>query len=1720
MSKSTTPNIISKNENVKNFFEKYNETKGETERKELANVFLYSEGFEVTEDMIKDLWESMKESKKKFEEATSKKEKLKYKKEFECYFALSKELDLVHKLTDQEIKELKEDQETINNAVRDFKNIKPEDLKSPISRKMFFELQIDGETDLLNATNSKIEDLLSLWTTELIIDENEVDETDENKNVENNNTEKKWESKTPETDKNEDKSEKKTEKKEEWKKERRESNKESEKEKLRKAHISLEEKLNYQHRHPGSSIELTDKYEIIERLNTLEVGDRITFKDGYSITITGKKHGKYQIRFDGTPSLSAEWHKGEAWWNLNELLKISNTTIDDIRQLNIPFNLGKKPKKTKTEWTGTTTGPTEGPTGPTEGPTEGPTGPTEGPTGPTEGPNGPTEGPTGPTEGPTGPTDGPNGPTEGPTGPTEGPTEPTEGPTGPTEGPTEPTEGPTGPTEGPTGPTEGPTGPTEGPTGPTDGPNGPTDGPNGPTDEPTDDQEGKYAFKINSVISDTKSVHEEEARLIAEETLRSDYAKVSKWNVFKRWQYFLQRGKMRKKLIKDYLENASKSAFGDNVENAADRHSREKGLKLWEINTVTTLTSIKEINELAIKFIKWEVTEAEFKTEFDNICANNTQLKDSLKDIEYKGTNILQNLKYEKEQYELVNELARDLENWTNLGAITSKIENFITKYQQSPDFLKNIQGNLDKKALDKLKKYFKHQAAIRKSALKNLEIKLDILNKGKWAYEIDNSDREKGWIQSLGKKLDKIPWYLQVPGYAWVGILLWLAWWPLWLWVVGTSVLTTTAFATTSGFTNFVKKWTHYTKEQNTHEKNLTRDYDNEQIQIAQWQQDLTKKWAKNWWKRYKARRQLELYSESTQKNIIKTKDVSNDILNISTSLRPLSSADEKMLRSLLLLGKTRLDAYHKTGHNFLASNSAADIEKDMNGLHRALMLWAEKLWIKFEDIDKIQITAKWATIGYDDMMNELFEDYNNSTKRFRSERRWLAGKYWVWHFALSAGTAVALQYIMWTGIFAKETTTQWVDVNKSAEWSDNFWLGKYSLWEGNNIQTTVSDQLWGLWDKAEVIWHYWAWTDATLLKAGSILNDPTHYNNHIESVIDQIKNLWLTPDQKDVFIKQLTERPWEADWAKAFTNDFLQWDRCADWILQIAKWLEASHSEIVPQLIYDGGQSVAWTTLHNVWERVFSVWLEITDKVGQEVAGSGTTWYVPIVSFANTFKKRPKIEDQQKVKDDTPNKPKDTTDKKWDQPRKRADIPVDHPTPADPKDPDGWHKDDYPKRKDIWKKYWEIKKKVTRWQKVWVIDSEDLWTEYPGKWKMPSERDAAKWILKNWEKANDLGKKALLNEEDNKQLQQLDWNESAQLKYLEEQIKKDREAVKKSEEKEAFDHVLKEIYKRMPKYLADIFWEKDASFLNALPTPERIHLVSDRDYVNIAWDGSSIWVFRSVNWDIYVGKSFLEKYGKWEIAKQYPTLLFHLKHILIHEMIHSMSVLNYSDTEKTGKKESDFLPRRVWLRRLKFDKKTGTFLSDDGVGLNEASTETLTWEILERWYKEEGLDLKTTKVKESYLSYWDYVEVLNLIEKTDKGIEKKDFWKAMLIRKRAKEEHVEVDTPLYGLISKINWADKEWNKIERPSYYTIIMNILDFKNTHESIYLGSFNVSFLKEFIKTKDINYIKKAIPADKMKDVFSKTILNSEGTDFKKEILDAYNKPLRRDKHLVK
>ena len=737
-------------------------------------------------------------------------------------------------------------------------------------------------------------------------------------------------------------------------------------------------------------------------------------------------------------------------------------------------------------------------------------------------------------------------------------------------------------------------------------------------------------------MSDTQNIHEEQARLAAEEALKAKYADISKRNLFKKGAYFLQRGRKRKKFIKDFMKNASQDAFGDQVENAASRHSRELQNGLKTIDQKAELVSIPELNLLSRGFIEGSIDEETFQKQFNSLLETNPKIKAALKEMTYKGTDILQNLKLEKEQYQLINELAQTLDTWGNVDQVSEKIEQFIQKNQQNPDFLNAISSNLDKKDLERLKKYFHHQKAVRKIALENLQIKLKVLTGGKSAYQIDNSENEKSRVHKFWKKLDKIPRYLQVPGYAGAGVLLGLAGGPLGLGVVGTSILTTSTFAATSGFTNFIKKRTHYTKEHNTHEKNLTHDFDAEQIKIAQWQQDLEKKWAKNRRTRYKAKRQLDLYNNSTQKDIIKTEDFTKDLLEFATSLRPLTPWDREALTHLLMEGKARLDAYYETGHNFLASSSKEVVESDMLKLHKALQLWAEKLGIIYDDDNQILISkseeGEEQEISYKPIKEQLLTDYSSANKHFKSQRRRLASKYGVGSAALSAGTAIGMQYMMGTGMFSTESVSHTVSSTSNASSNANFNLWSHQLAEGNQIHSTVADQFSSLGDKANVVAHYGAGTDATLVRAGSQALWESAYQAKVNAVADQIKHLALSPDQKASFLKELTNRPWEMDRSKAFTNDYLQGDRCAEGLLQMAKGLaDSGNQTLIPNLAYDAGRSIAGNTLHNLGERSFNLGLEITTQAVQNQPGSWSTRFVPIVSFFNTFKKNPKSEEKQ---------------------------------------------------------------------------------------------------------------------------------------------------------------------------------------------------------------------------------------------------------------------------------------------------------------------------------------------------------------------------------------------------------------------------------------------------------------------------------------------------------
>ena len=763
----------------------------------------------------------------------------------------------------------------------------------------------------------------------------------------------------------------------------------------------------------------------------------------------------------------------------------------------------------------------------------------------------------------------------------------------------------------------------------------PTEDKNSQKPKDWENKASEYVFDLSAVLSDTQNIHEEQARLAAEELLKAKYADIGKRNLFKKGAYFLQRGRKRKKFIKDFMKNASQDAFGNQVENAASRHSRELQNGLKTIDQKAELVSIPELNLLSRGFIEGSIDEAIFQNQFNSLLETNPKIKAALKEMTYKGTDILQNLKLEKEQYQLVNELAQTLDKWGNVDQVSEKIEQFIQKNQQNPDFLKAISSDLDKKDLEGLKKYFHHQKAVRKMALKNLQIKLKVLTGGKSAYQIDNSANEKGWIHKLGKKLDKIPRYLQVPGYAGAGVLLGLAGGPLGLGVVGTSILTTSTFAATSGFTNFIKKRTHYTKEHNTHEKNLTHDFDAEQTKITQWQADLEKKWAKNWRTRYKAKRQLDLYNNSTQKDIIKTEDFTKDLLWFSTSLRPLTPWDREALTHLLMQGKARLDAYYETGHNFLASSSKEVVESDMLKLHRALQLWAEKLGIIYDD-DKQSLISKSEEgeqeISYKHIKEQLLTDYSSANKHFKSQRRRLASKYGIGSAALSAGTAVGMQYMMGTGMFSTESVSHTVSSTSNASSNANFNLWSHQLAEGNQIHSTVADQFSSLGDKANVVAHYGAGTDATLVRAGSQALWESAYQAKVNAVADQIKHLALSPDQKASFLKELTNRPWEMDRSKAFTNDYLQGDRCAEGLLQMAKGLaDSGNQTLIPDLAYDAGRSIAGNTLHSMGERSFNLGLEITTQAVQNQPGSWSTRFVPIVSFFNTFKKNPKSEEKQ---------------------------------------------------------------------------------------------------------------------------------------------------------------------------------------------------------------------------------------------------------------------------------------------------------------------------------------------------------------------------------------------------------------------------------------------------------------------------------------------------------
>ena len=738
-------------------------------------------------------------------------------------------------------------------------------------------------------------------------------------------------------------------------------------------------------------------------------------------------------------------------------------------------------------------------------------------------------------------------------------------------------------------------------------------------------------------LSDVENIHLENARYKAEEQIKEKYRNLNKSNVVEKFAWkiklFLSRGLTRKKLIQEEMKKAKNKPFGDD---AAVNLELGKGVNRQELesffqwegddsewkNADVVFKDIPELNQLSIDFIKGKVSEGDFQTQFNTIVKNQNRQerqKNWIKNINYLGTNILEKLKFEKAQLELVNELAERLDQWADTTEVQTKIEDFLKNYQKNPDFLEKIKADLAARNITNIKGYFKLQKAKRAMALENLKMELKLFTDKKSAYQIDNSDREKWWIFKRGKKLDKLPRWTQAAGFTGTGVLVGLTGGALGLWVVGTSALTTGTVAGMTGFKNFIKKWTHYTKEQNTHEKNMTRNLSNELAKIEKRKEDTQLKGAKNWYRSYRAGRQLDLYNNATQ-SFEKTKTISEKLLAFGTSLKTPTEEEKSLAKEILREAKSRLEAYYNTGHNFLASENITHIESDMNELHMAINMVCEKLNLKYKDIDT------------EELIKNQISGYHHASSVFKKQRAKLAKKYGFATGAISFASAWGLQAMMGTGMYSQEAVP-WSTISKpNISGKEYFELGGTELGNINNwggqIHDGVKNAFDGLGNTTTVNIHYGAWTDATQVLPGSKFLDASVYHDKLTEVVNEIDTLSLNNAQKAAFIKQLQDEPWKADWTKWFTSDYLHGQRCAEWLLETARGLANSGSNLVPEFSYDSAMNIAGSQAHNQAERFFNVNMEVVEHIPGK-AGHGIRWWIPITGFANTFKKEPKNSD-----------------------------------------------------------------------------------------------------------------------------------------------------------------------------------------------------------------------------------------------------------------------------------------------------------------------------------------------------------------------------------------------------------------------------------------------------------------------------------------------------------
>lgn len=691
---------------------------------------------------------------------------------------------------------------------------------------------------------------------------------------------------------------------------------------------------------------------------------------------------------------------------------------------------------------------------------------------------------------------------------------------------------------------------------------------------------------------------------------------------------------------------ARDAALNDKTGDASERHDVELQNNLDAVQKANAVSfQNPQVNDLCKRYLQWTVTAAQFETQFNTIIDGDAAIQAVLKwqKITHIWTNILLRLDLQRARWGLEQLVASELtayasdNNQSHIDAINVAIRAHIKHNQENPKFMKDYEDFLKKTpgSLNKLQQYLKHQWAVMQMQVTNLKMNIDILVKGKSAYQIDNKDRQKGRAYKTGKFLDKLPRWVQTAWFVWVSVGTWLL--TGWLGTVAAAAITTGVTASSVGFLNAVKKWTHYTKEQNTHEKDMVTDYRKEQAKLQK-RQDQALNGKRYQWKTYKARRQLALYDQTTQENMFISDTMTDTITDLSSKVWTLTPEEQNYLKKNLIQGWARLKYYREIGHNFIASNDKEKIEKDMKRLEKSIILWTGKLGRTLTDIETMQATDdNWVNLTYTTVQKDLKGSYDKSLIQFKRERRRLAAKYGIGTAALSAGMSIGMQYLLGTGVFSGKWTP-WVEWQTATLNShDHFDLGKASILDDStksHVYHTASDILKDprVVDGSTITLNYGAGTDATHVIAGRLT--PAVYQAKLTAITDHINSMHLTPATKSGLVSYINNHPREQSWAtQNFTNDALHGMRVAEIIETNAQALaDAGRTDFIFHLNYDPKLDVVGTGIRNATERVANCTYTVQTPSVPWTDPSSRWKFLQFPVFFNTFEDVDKKEKKEK--------------------------------------------------------------------------------------------------------------------------------------------------------------------------------------------------------------------------------------------------------------------------------------------------------------------------------------------------------------------------------------------------------------------------------------------------------------------------------------------------------